>query len=580
MKKLNLSLAAIFFVGGLFFAQNVLAQEKINRYQVDARLQVDGNLYVSENIFYDFGSEGKHGIYRQIPVKYKGEKEDFVLHIDNIRVVDQEDKAYDYEVYKKGDYLVIKIGNANKYVSGQKIYIINYQLHGALLFFDDYDEFYWNAVGDKWSVPIVEAEFNLALPQAVSQEDSVFKCWSGLYGSKDTCQNLTTNNTDQGVDALQASQQNILPEQALTILVQTPKGIFDEAQATQIAKDWTEQDKQDMWGNWWFLLLPLLVFSLMYYWWRKYGKDPKGRGNIIVEYDVPHDLRPSEAGAIVYENFENKYLTAEIIYLATHGYIKISRQPKTGIFGKDDFTLMKIKEADQNLKNYQQDLLKFLFADKVQQVKLSDLKDDFYTHLYKWKNEVWTLLKNEEYYSHPAQHSKVFLLVLGIIFVAASFGSFVLLGIFGMIAIVLSGLIIIFFSRFMPQKTKGGVLTKEYLLGLKEYLEVAEKERLKFHNAPDKDPVHFEKLLPFAIVFSVEKEWAEKFKDIYKVQPNWYSDPTLSNFNALLFVNSLHNFETVSIKNLSTPTHSGAGGFGGGGGFSGGGFGGGGGGSW
>lgn len=68
----------------------------------------------------------------------------------------------------------------------------------------------------------------------------------------------------------------------------------------------------------------------------------------------------------------------------------------------------------------------------------------------------------------------------------------------------------------MSQKTQKGVLAKEYILGLKEYLRVAEKDCLHFHNAPDKDSERFEKFLPYAMVLDVENEWADQFKDIYK----------------------------------------------------------------
>jgi uncharacterized membrane protein len=135
----------------------------------------------------------------------------------------------------------------------------------------------------------------------------------------------------------------------------------------------------------------------------------------------------------------------------------------------------------------------------------------------------------------------------------------------------------------MPQKTLKGVATKEYILGLKKYLSVAEKDRLKFHNAPDKNPQRFEKLLPYAMVLGVEKEWAEQFKDIYKQNPNWYEDRTGSPvaFNSLIFVNSLNSFSSEANSSLySNPSSGASGGSGFSGGGSGGGFGGGGGGSW
>ncbi len=582
MKKLNLFLASTFFLGLLFFAGTVYAQEKISNYQVDIQLDKEASLLVSEKIDYDFDDEQRHGIFRQIPTYYKGETEDFSTSIDNISVTDEQGEAYKYTSEQEGDYLVLRIGDAKQYVSGQKIYVINYRVQGAILFFDTYDELYWNAIGTDWPVAIEQAQATLSLPATASSTQSIFKCWSGAHGSNTTCQNLSLDTNTEGIAGLSVKQSDLSAHQALTILAQLPKGLLDEAAVKNLAATKEAALAKRMWGSPWFLLWPILVFSLMYSWWSKKGRDPKGRGNIIAEYDVPHDLRPAEVGAIVCENFNNTFLTAEIIYLASHGYLKIIRQPKSGLFSKEDFILEKIKDSDKSLKNYQSELLIFLFSaiDDKQQVKISDLKGDFYTHLEKWKKEVWSLLKTEKYYSNTGQGQKIGLLILGLALVFLAFPAFALFGVWGTGSIILSGLIVVIFSRWMPQKTQSGVLTKEYLLGLKEYLQVAEKDRLEFHNAPSKDPQTFEKLLPYAIVFGVENQWAEKFKDIYKTPPTWYSDSSFSNFNSILFISSLHNFSNNSIHSLATPTHSGAGGMGGGGGFSGGGFGGGGGGSW
>lgn len=582
MKKLNLFFVVIFFGVSLFFAQHVLAQEKITNYQVDLQLDQEANLLVSEKIDYDFGGEQRHGIFRQIPIYYQGETENFSTDIDNISVTDEQGKAYKYTTKQEGDYVVLKIGDANTYESGQKTYVIKYRVQGAVLFFDTYNELYWNAVGTDWQIPIDQASLSLSLPGRASSSQSVFKCWSGQYGLNNPCQNLRLDSNAQGVQGLSAEQLDLSAGQALTILAQLPKGLLDETAAKNLAQAKATALSKKLRGSPWCLLWPIVVFILAYYWWFKKGRDPKGRGNIIAEYDVPDDLRPAEVGAIVYENFNNGFLTAEIIYLAAHGYLKIIRQPKSGLFSKEDFILEKVKDSDKALKKYQSELLTFLFQDidDKQQVKISDLKGDFYTHLEKWKQEVWSLLKAEKYYSNTGQSQKILLIILGLILIGLGFPLFALLGIWGTASMMLSGFIVLIFSRWMAQKTTSGVLTKEYLLGLKEYLQVAEKDRLDFHNAPNKDPQTFEKLLPYAIVFGVENKWAEKFKDIYNTPPTWYSDPTLAHFNSILFISSLHNFSNNSIHSLATPTHSGAGGFGGGGGFSGGGFGGGGGGSW
>jgi len=90
----------------------------------------------------------------------------------------------------------------------------------------------------------------------------------------------------------------------------------------------------------------------------------------------------------------------------------------------------------------------------------------------------------------------------------------------------------------------------------------------------------FEKLLPYAIAFGVEKVWAKRFQDLNIGQPDWYQGASPGILNSYVFVNSL-NSSMKSFKMATTPTRSSSGfssGFGGG--FSGGGGGGGGGGSW
>jgi uncharacterized membrane protein len=175
-------------------------------------------------------------------------------------------------------------------------------------------------------------------------------------------------------------------------------------------------------------------------------------------------------------------------------------------------------------------------------------------------------------------------LIIG--FVIASLG---LTGIFiafwlGFMAfsVLISGLILIIFSRFMPRRSQHGAETLEEILGFKLFLSVTEEERLKFHNAPAKNPEMFEKFLPYAMIFGVEKEWAKQFEDMYKTPPSWY-EGDFTTFSALYLVTNLSSLSSAATSTITSRPGGGAGGgmsgFGGGG-FSGGGFGGGGGGSW
>ena len=98
--------------------------------------------------------------------------------------------------------------------------------------------------------------------------------------------------------------------------------------------------------------------------------------------------------------------------------------------------------------------------------------------------------------------------------------------------------------------------------------------------SPIKSVDLFEKLLPYAVVFGVEREWAKEFADIYKSAPDWYSG-NINSFSAIYLASSLGgSFQNNMTTSFAAPSNSGSSGFGGGGGFSGGGGGGGGGGGW
>ena len=131
----------------------------------------------------------------------------------------------------------------------------------------------------------------------------------------------------------------------------------------------------------------------------------------------------------------------------------------------------------------------------------------------------------------------------------------------------------------MPRKTKRGTLVNEELLGFREFIERAEKDRIE--KLAKDDPTLFDRVLPFALVFGLEDRWAEAFKDMYREPPSWYSSPHYArSFTPRIFVSDIGRSLSVMNSTLSsTPKRSGGSGFSGGG-SRGGGFGGGGGGSW
>ena len=154
------------------------------------------------------------------------------------------------------------------------------------------------------------------------------------------------------------------------------------------------------------------------------------------------------------------------------------------------------------------------------------------------------------------------------------------------VAIGLCGLVVLAFSPIMPRKTKTGARALQELLGLSEYIRRAEVDRIEYHDAPEKSPALFEKLLPYAIALSLTSIWTKQFEGLLREPPDWYAGRTPV-FHANLFTLSMLHLTSGMQRSFVSAPRTAPGGrsaWGGGssfgGGFSGGGFGGGGGRGW
>ena len=136
-------------------------------------------------------------------------------------------------------------------------------------------------------------------------------------------------------------------------------------------------------------------------------------------------------------------------------------------------------------------------------------------------------------------------------------------------------------------RTENGLKASRYMDGLKLYIEMAEAERLKVLQSVDgadtspEGVVHlYEKLLPYAAVFGLEKSWLNEMEKYYKIndveEPEWHKNGIST--TDLLIMSSMTNRYVNQATSYSTGGGGVSSGFsgGGGGGFSGGGGGGGG----
>ncbi|HTN78212.1 MAG TPA: DUF2207 domain-containing protein, partial [Acidimicrobiales bacterium] len=144
-------------IGGPASAQT---DEQILDYRTTIEIAKDGDLHITEVIAYDFDSNERHGIFRDIPNRFHfDDKHDRVYPLSNIEVTaDPPSTPTDVKVSTVGNETRIRIGDPDTTVTGQHTYTISYDVAGALNHFDDHDELFWNAIGTEWDVPIEHGE--------------------------------------------------------------------------------------------------------------------------------------------------------------------------------------------------------------------------------------------------------------------------------------------------------------------------------------------------------------------------------------------------------------------------------------
>lgn len=607
-RKVTLLLLTAILGSGYFFSianaqSQTLSQEAIVSYFSNIIVNVDNSIDVTETITYNTGPQEHHGIYRDI---YPYSSQEKKMLIENVTVTDENGSPYQFQLSDSGDNTRIKIGDPNRTFSGQKIYIVRYHATRAVAQLKDLDEIYWNVTGNGWGMPIYQAQASIILPSGASMIQSA--CYYGPKGSTNQCQ---LANSENGSYTFYAPS-TLNPYEGLTAAVGFPKGIVTPYSSSDTASNFF-----DMYWRWLIAaILPILTLILSLLKWYRKGRDAQGTGVIVPQYDVPDELTPMEVGGIANEKVNAGNISAQIIYLATKGYLKIRQLDErfVGLIKSTDYELTKLKDFSDLPNDFDQKLLNGLFNSEprpklpdlknllfkgttpianpapttlAQSVKLSDLKYVFYQDAASVVTSVLDALLNKGYYKNLGRMktggNRIFLIVFMSIWASGFFGG--ILGVFLLrgnpfplmagifVSIIIYGMI----SHFSPAKTEKGVIAKEYILGLKNYLQIAEKDRLQFHNAPNKKPEVFEKLLPYAMILSVANIWAKEFEGIYTTPPSWYSGPTGTAFSAIAFIHSLNNFSSFASSSMtSSPSRGGSGG----GGSSGGGGGGGGGGSW
>jgi uncharacterized membrane protein YgcG len=451
--------------------------------------------------------------------------------------------------------------------------VLRYRAANALRFFDEHDELYWNATGDEWDVALGMVTAEVILPEGATGVRAT--AFNGAYGATNREAEVTT--AERGV-AFRMPRPLAFRE-GVTVVVGWDKGLVREPTAADRATGFLTSN--------WPLGIPFLVLAgMLRAWWRR-GRDPR-RLPIVVQYEPPSGLTPAEAGTLTDEKVDLRDITATMVDLAVRGFLRIEERDEKYLFGlltNEEFVFHRLRPETEwsSLAVHERGVLQGIFEDGSEVVKLSDLKDEFYTHLNGIQEGVMErLLQKHLFRSNPSTTRAKWVFAGIALGMLLAIGGSALSGRLGLTPVpflvggIASAMIVVGIGWFMPARTVTGARTLERVLGFGEFLERVDKERFE---AIERTPELFERYLPYAMAFGVEQKWAKGFRDLLTQPPAWYSGVNAAAFNAGSFSRSLSTMSerTASTMSSSPRTSSGSG-FGGGGSSGGGGGGGGGGG--
>jgi hypothetical protein len=625
LAALLLGALALLLVVALPGRASAQGEEVIRSYRVTITILPDGTLRVLERIDYDFGDTPHHGIFRLVPDRFHYDKDfDRAEPLSSIEVTAVGASAKT-KVSHSGNSTEIKIGDANKTVTGEHLYTISYLVKGALNAFNDHDELYWNAIGTEWSVPIRQASAEVDAPAAIQR----VTCFAGEEGTSLTCGRSAVS----GTTATFSQPGGLDSYEGLTVVVALPKGAVVPSPVPILKRRFSLAYAFSATPVTIPLLVILTIALLGWVGWLLWtrGRDVRYAGSLVdasyggsegerrvglfehgavpVEYQPPEGIRPGQVGTLIDEQANPLDVTATIVDLAVRGYLRIEEIPKQHFWGKADWWLIQLREPDEQLLGYERTLLEGLFEDATDEdldelhaapdrpdqpptnqskgtplaaIKLSKLKTKFVSRLKEVQDGLYDDAVQRKWFAMRPDKVRVTwhgraiaLLVLGGI-VTFALAKLTYLGLLGL-PIIVAAIVLLAGAHAMPRRTAQGTAMVRRVFGFRTYIETAEVQEAKFQEQENL----FSRYLPYAVVFGAVEKWAHRFEALGAQPPadmGWYvgTHP----FTVVGFSQAMGSFAVTAAGTIaSTPASSGHSGFGGGGGAGGGG-GGGGGGSW
>lgn len=528
-------------------------------------------------VFPDF--DQNHGIERAIPKSYDGHSTG--LKIES--VTDAGGKNLTYTTYSdQNDNLVVRIGDADRYVRGTQVYILTYTQRDVTKYFADTndDEFYWDTNGTQWLQTFEKVSARVYVDESIGDKlNGDVSCYFGHSGETNKCE------ISQANDVFTASTpRSLYATENMTVAIGFEPNTFNSYQPSVL---------EMLFGWWqslqfftWLAAVPLAIWFIT-----RFVRRSKSTSNLTavpVQYIPPKDISVTASARL--GGGMHAVMAAQLLDLAVRHYVKLYETKEKSFFRPAEYEVEVIKNPAK-LSWEEKELLSDTFGTLPKpgdRLNLKTLKNStsYYSRTLNNDKDLDKLIRGEYGLRHKGETDRKWFRTAAK--VTGGFAMFTLSPVLFGVALMS----FVFSHVFWPLSEKG-IETRRYLEGLKTYIRMAEKDRIKALQSPEgvekvgvavandvkKRLELYERTLPYAVLFGQEKEWNKQLGNYYEktgASPDWYSSRS-GVFRAAAFGSAMSSFASATQYTSSSSSSSGGSS---GGGSSGGGGGGGGGGGW
>jgi uncharacterized membrane protein len=402
-----------------------------------------------------------------------------------------------------------------------RVFVVRYDVVGGIAVDEELgDKFFWKAVGPDHDFVIQSSTVTITAPEGTQFDTSVVPA---TYGASSTY-SYSADGRSVTVVGTEVPEST-----AFEVGLYFPHGFVPNVKPAWQSVEETKSVFNLVFGAAGLLVLVgglVIVFMI----WSFSGRDPS-TGVIVPEYltEPPSDLPPGLAGTLVDERADLQDIIATLVDLARRGAIDMEEEStKTfGIMSSSDFVFHRRTDFTGSLRKYEQMLLTEVFGSR-DQIRLSALKNKFYSSIPRLQKALYEDSVTEGLFPASPQSVRNRYLVFGVVGIVLAFGLFVCTVPFmdtiadtylcPFISIAIAAMALMGVSGAMPTKSRKGAEEAAKWRAFKEYLRRAE-EFVELKSVTDQ----FDKFLPYAIAFGLDRAWIGKFARVPEAAvPGWY----------------------------------------------------------